>query len=312
MRPMRQVCAIRLLADRCAAFRGERLVLRDVSLAVPPGGAMLLLGPNGSGKSTLLRVLAGLKRAGGRACHLEARSPTRRRRVAYLGHLDAVKPGLTVAENLAFGRRRGRGRRWTRSAWRHWPSCRRGCCPPGSGGGWRWPGWRWPPRRLWLLDEPTLGLDAASVERLGRLLAAHRAAGGVVVAATHLPLPLDGRGRTVAGGRVRRGARVRRPRTGAAGPALTRQTPEEAMTDDPTPKTSSVDAVPRRGREGHARGPGARRGPEAFGGGRRAGPEAPRRRAALKAPPAPSRLPARWRSRGAGRGIRCGKVPWCR
>ena len=43
---------------------------------------------------------------------------------------------------------------------------------------------------LWLLDEPTLGLDAASVARLGELMAAHRAAGGVVVAATHLPLPL--------------------------------------------------------------------------------------------------------------------------
>ena len=43
---------------------------------------------------------------------------------------------------------------------------------------------------LWLLDEPTLGLDTASVERFGGMLAAHRAAGGVVVAATHLPLPL--------------------------------------------------------------------------------------------------------------------------
>ena len=43
---------------------------------------------------------------------------------------------------------------------------------------------------LWLLDEPTLGLDAASVERFGDVLAAHRAGGGLVVAATHLPLPL--------------------------------------------------------------------------------------------------------------------------
>ena len=45
-----------------AAFRGERLVLRDVDLAVPAGGALLLLGPNGAGKSTLLRLLAGLGR----------------------------------------------------------------------------------------------------------------------------------------------------------------------------------------------------------------------------------------------------------
>jgi heme exporter protein A len=48
------------------------------------------------------------------------------------------------------------------------------------------------PAPLWLLDEPTVGLDAASVERLGRLLAGHRAAGGMVLAATHLPLPLAG------------------------------------------------------------------------------------------------------------------------
>ena len=44
---------------------------------------------------------------------------------------------------------------------------------------------------LWLLDEPTLGLDTASIERFGALLAAHRAGGGMVVAATHVPLPLD-------------------------------------------------------------------------------------------------------------------------
>ena len=47
------------------------------------------------------------------------------------------------------------------------------------------------PVPLWLLDEPTTGLDAASVERLAPLLAAHRAAGGIVVAATHIPLPLS-------------------------------------------------------------------------------------------------------------------------
>jgi len=46
------------------------------------------------------------------------------------------------------------------------------------------------PARLWLLDEPSLGLDAASVARLGDLMARHRAAGGAILAATHLPLPL--------------------------------------------------------------------------------------------------------------------------
>jgi heme exporter protein A len=51
-----------LQADGLAAFRGERLVFRDLSFTLAPGGALLLTGPNGSGKSTLLRLLAGLLR----------------------------------------------------------------------------------------------------------------------------------------------------------------------------------------------------------------------------------------------------------
>ena len=84
-----------LRADGVAAFRGERLVLEGVSLAVAPGGALLLLGPNGSGKSTLLRLLAGLKRP-------DAGTISGPENPAYLGHADAIKAGLTVSENLRF------------------------------------------------------------------------------------------------------------------------------------------------------------------------------------------------------------------
>lgn len=174
-----------LTATAIAAFRGERLVLRDVSLAVPAGGALLLTGPNGSGKSTLLRILAGLRRPD--AGSIEWPGP-----VAYLGHLDAIKPGLTAAENLAFAAARGGSlpdalAAMDLSALADTPARLL------SAGQKR----RLALARLmlalapvWLLDEPTLGLDAASVARLGTVLAAHRAAGGVVVAATHLPLPL--------------------------------------------------------------------------------------------------------------------------
>ena len=48
------------------------------------------------------------------------------------------------------------------------------------------------PARLWLLDEPTVGLDHAAIMQLGEVLAEHRAAGGLVVAATHTDLPLPG------------------------------------------------------------------------------------------------------------------------
>ena len=103
-----------LQAEGLAAFRGERLVLRDLSFEVADGGALLLKGPNGSGKSTLLRLIAGLVRAAaGRLLwngeDALADFAGQALRTAYLGHQDAVKPGLTVAENLRFAARVGGG-----------------------------------------------------------------------------------------------------------------------------------------------------------------------------------------------------------
>ena len=183
------------------AFRGERLVLRDVSLHVPPGGALLLTGANGAGKSTLLRVLAGLKRPDAGAVTWQGEAAGEGR-IAYLGHGDGVKAGLTVRENLQFpptdawaldamglGPLRDVPGRMLSAGQRRRVALAR---VVGRGAG------------LWLLDEPTLGLDAESVAALGGLLARHRAARGVVVAATHLPLPLPGAGelrlQAVAGG----------------------------------------------------------------------------------------------------------------
>ena len=177
-----------------SAFRGERLVLRDLSFEVPDGGALLLLGANGSGKSTLLRVLAGLKRPD--AGQVAWRGQDAREQgapAAYLGHLDAVKPGLTTLENLALAARIGRGDAATALAALDLSALADLPARLLSAGQKR----RLALARLlvsqaglWLLDEPTLGLDAASVARLGALMAAHRAASGVVVAATHVPLPL--------------------------------------------------------------------------------------------------------------------------
>ena len=181
-----------LEASGVSCFRGERLVLDGVSFAVARGGALLLLGPNGAGKSTLLRVLAGLKRLDAGRVLFDG-SDDYAGRVAFLGHQDAVKPGLTAVENLAFAARMGGGdialalegvglgalgalpaRMLSAGQKRRLALARLAL----SGAD------------LWLLDEPTLGLDSAAVERFGAVLAGHRAGGGVVVAATHLPLPL--------------------------------------------------------------------------------------------------------------------------
>lgn len=187
-----------LAAEDVAVFRGERLVFRDLTLTVPAGGALVLAGPNGSGKSTLLRLLAGLVRpAAGRVLwdgvDALADLAEHGRRVAYLGHQDAVKPGLTVTENLRFAAAvSGRSivaalsalgldtladlpTRMLSAGQKRRLAISRLVLSTAP---------------LWLLDEPTLGLDTASIDRFGDLLAAHRAGGGMVVAATHIPLPL--------------------------------------------------------------------------------------------------------------------------
>lgn len=187
-----------LTAENVAVFRGERLVFRDLGFRVPAGGALVLAGPNGSGKSTLLRLLAGLVRpAAGTVLWDNADAladlAAHGRRVAYLGHQDAVKPGLTVTENLRFAATvSGRPIEAALTALGLHPLADLPARMLSAG----------QKRRLalsrlmlsvaplWLLDEPTLGLDTGSIERFGVLLAAHRAAGGLVVAATHVPLPL--------------------------------------------------------------------------------------------------------------------------
>jgi heme exporter protein A len=187
-----------LRANGLGAFRAERRVFCNIDFAVAAGDALLLLGPNGSGKSTLLRLLAGLKRPDAGLITWDGQDISvdpggHAARVAYIGHLDAVKQGLTAAENLAYDAQLCGGDA-------HAALATLGLVPLAAlparmlSAGQR--------RRLalarlaltaaplWLLDEPTVGLDAAAIDQFAVILAAHRGRGGIVVAATHITLPM--------------------------------------------------------------------------------------------------------------------------
>jgi heme exporter protein A len=180
--------------------RGGRDVFAGLSFVLPPGGALLLTGPNGSGKSSLLRLMAGLLRpAEGELLwdgHPIAEAPeAHAARLHYLGHLDAVKPVLSVTENLRFwAELRGTGTALAPALERF--ALGELAAVPGrllSAGQRR----RLAlarlvaaPAELWLLDEPSVGLDHASAGRLAAAIADHRAGGGRVVVATHTALDL--------------------------------------------------------------------------------------------------------------------------
>ena len=196
--PRRSHVPSQLDARGIVVFRGERLVLDGIDLSCAGGGAVLLTGPNGAGKSTLLRILAGL-RAPDAGSLLWNDAPVaddtlaHARRVAYLGHQDALKPGLTVAENLRLACITGGGgldpalRAVALSDLRDLPARLLSAGQKRRAALARVLLLR---ATLWLLDEPSLGLDAHAVDLLGALLAQHRAEGGMVIATTHVPLPL--------------------------------------------------------------------------------------------------------------------------
>ncbi len=174
--------------------RGGRIVFRDVSLALAPGQLMQLTGPNGSGKSSLLRLIAGLNEAQTGSVQLTGGSEdlTIGQQAHYVAHQEPVKSALTVEENLAFWRDfLGGGD--VDEALDAFDLSRLASYPAGllSAGQKR----RLAlarivlvPRVLWLLDEPTVGLDTASLERLVRVMATQLDGGGMIIAATHVPL----------------------------------------------------------------------------------------------------------------------------
>ena len=185
---------VRLLAERLACRRGERLLFRDLSLALEPGDILLVAGPNGAGKSSLLRILAGFLAPEAGQVRLEGAGETPlAEKCHYLGHRDGLRAALTVSENLAFLGALLGGAGSMAPALEQVGLGARGDSPVAtlSAGQRRRVAFArllMTPRPLWLLDEPTSALDAAAQEMAGACLAAHAASGGIAVVASHLPL----------------------------------------------------------------------------------------------------------------------------
>jgi len=184
-----------LRIDGLSIRRGGRRVVADLDAEIAPGRATLLRGPNGVGKTTLLRCLAGLVPASGGRATLDGRPlGPEAEGVALSGHLDAVKPQMTVAETLGFwARLHGAGDPARAAAAFGLDALADRPAGRLSAGQKRRLGLARLPltgARLWLMDEPTVSLDAAGVAETVAILEAHLAAGGLALVATHLDLPL--------------------------------------------------------------------------------------------------------------------------
>ncbi|WP_295559118.1 heme ABC exporter ATP-binding protein CcmA [uncultured Hyphomicrobium sp.] len=193
-----------LHADHLTVERGTRTVISDLSFTARAGEALLVVGPNGAGKTTLIRTIAGFIPPS--AGVISLKGDTSDRDIAelshYVGHLTGVKSNLTAAENLAFWAAylEGGDRAAVSDKVDHALSLfglgALADYPAGllSAGQKRRLGLARlsvAARPIWLLDEPTVSLDAASTELLAGLIQEHLAGGGLVIAATHLPLGLE-------------------------------------------------------------------------------------------------------------------------
>jgi len=185
-----------------ACERGERRIFSGLDFQILPGQALVLRGPNGSGKTSLLRIAATLlNTAAGQltwdGMDVAEEPEAHRSRLHFIGHQDAVKDALTVRENIAtWTRIRGSSGDRIEAAMMAFGISHLADTPAQylSAGQHRRTALARlvaSPAALWLLDEPTVSLDSDGTACLQMAIMGHRAAKGMVMAATHIELGLD-------------------------------------------------------------------------------------------------------------------------
>jgi heme exporter protein A len=179
---------LQLIAKGLCCERGGRKVFSDVNFAVAEGELLELRGANGAGKSSLLRMIAGLVEPSDGSINCAPEE------CHYIGHTDTNKPSLTVLENVTF-----------------WSGFMGSASTPQSLNHFKLEALAndqayflsagqkrrlsltrlvLAQRKLWLLDEPTVGLDQDSQLMLLNVMKNHLANRGMIIAATHLDLGL--------------------------------------------------------------------------------------------------------------------------
>lgn len=196
-----------LIGRNLTCARGDAVVFTGLDFDVARGGIVIARGANGSGKTSLLRLAAGYLAPSAGEIRRDGTpvpdDPERHRTsLHYVGHLDAVKPALSVAGNLAFWSgvltvnagarpRPNVGRALDRMGLAELADTPARYLSAGQRRRLALARLVASPRPLWLLDEPTASLDAAGMETLLDLVSDHRSSGGMVLAAVHGPFAVD-------------------------------------------------------------------------------------------------------------------------
>ncbi len=189
-----------LSAEGVSVDRGARSIIQNLSFRVAPGELLVLTGPNGAGKTTLIRAMAGLigLAAGTFALSTAPADTSLAEHCHYVGHANGVKATLTASENLTFwadflgGRPEDVAHALDVMALAPLAMIPAAYLSAGQKRRLGLARLLVAKRPVWLLDEPTVSLDTASVRLLAGAIEAHLADGGLAVAATHIPLGVAG------------------------------------------------------------------------------------------------------------------------